>query len=87
MSKVPEFQFEDYPPAKPAKVAKFDSKEAPQASPPAPPATCAAACNWYTSNPWSHDPTLLWWCHRWMEPLAAGSAACEEFQHGEVPPR
>ncbi|MCG2772583.1 MAG: toprim domain-containing protein [Desulfobacterales bacterium] len=49
-------------------------------------ATCEP-CPWYASNPWSHDPTLLGWCHRRMEPLAAGSPACEEFRHGEVPPR
>ncbi len=59
--------------------------EAPQGSPPAWPVTCAAACHWYASNPWSHDPTLLGWCHRRMEPLAAGSPACEEFNRGEVP--
>ena len=39
MSKVPKFQFEDYPPAKPAKVAKLYSGETPQASPPACPGT------------------------------------------------
>jgi len=86
MSKVPKFHFEDYPPAKPAKVAKLYSGEAPQASPPTGPVTCAAACPWFASNPWSHDPTLLGWCHRRMDPLAAGSPACEEFRHGEVPP-
>jgi hypothetical protein len=87
MSKVPKFQFEDCPPAKPAKVANLYPTEAPLASPSACPVTCAAACPWYSSNPWSHDPTLLGWCHRRMEPLAAGSPACEEFRHGEVPPR
>jgi hypothetical protein len=85
VSKVPKFYFEDCPPAKPAKVAKHYSGEAPQASPPACPVTCAAACHWYASNPWSHDPTLFGWCHRWMEPLGAGSPACEEFNRGEVP--
>jgi hypothetical protein len=49
--------------------------------------TCAAACPWYELNPWTRDPALGAWCHRRTEPLAAGSPACEEFRHGEVPPR
>jgi hypothetical protein len=61
--------------------------ESPQSAPPASPVTCAAACPWYAPNPWSHNPTLLGWCHRRMEPLAAGSPACEEFRRGEVLPR
>ena len=61
--------------------------EAPQASPPACPVTCAAACPWYARNPWTHYPTFGAWCHRRMEHLVVGRLACEEFRHGEVPPR
>lgn len=87
MSKVPKFYSEDCPPAKPTKVAKHDSGGAPQASPPACLVTCAAACHWFDSNPWSHDPTLFGWCHFRMEHLVVDSAVCEEFQHGAVPLR
>jgi len=53
-------------------------------APPSPLATCET-CHWYASNPWSHDPDFGAWCHRQMEPLAAGSHACEEFNREAVP--
>jgi DNA primase len=54
--------------------------------PPSTPVTCES-CTWYELNPWTRDPALGACCHRRMEPLAAGSPACEEFRCGEVPPR
>ena len=55
-------------------------------APPSPLATCES-CPWYALNPWTHYPDFGAWCHHQMEPLAAGSAACKKFQHGEVPAR
>jgi len=86
MSKVPEFQFEDYPPAKPANVANLYPTEATQASAPERILSCSE-CPWYQLNPWTHYPIWGAWCHHQMEHLELGSAACEEFQHGEVPLR
>jgi len=51
-----------------------------------PPATCES-CPWYELNPWTQYPTFGAWCHRQMEHLVVGRLACEEFHHGEVPPR
>jgi len=85
-SKVPKFQFENDPPAKPAKVAKLYSTESPQATSEVSPVTCES-CPWYELNPWTHYPDFGAWCHRQMEHLVVGSLACEEFRHGEVPPR
>jgi len=85
-SKVPKFQFENDPPAKPAKVANLYPTEAPQATPEVRPVTCES-CPWYELNPWTHYPTFGAWCHRQMEHLVVGSAACGEFRRGEVPPR
>ena len=85
-SKVPKFQFENDPPAKPAKVANLYSTESPQATPEVRPVTCES-CPWYELNPWTHYPDFGAWCHRQMEHLVVGSLACEEFRHGEVPPR
>jgi len=53
-------------------------------APPFPLATCET-CHWYASNPWSHAPDFGAWCHRQMEPLAAGSPVCEEFNREAVP--
>ena len=87
MSKVPKFQFEDYPSAKTAKVAKLYSAESPQATTTeARPLTCES-CSWYELNPWTRDPALGAWCHFRMEHLVVGSAACEEFSRGEMSPR
>ena len=69
-----------------AKPAKLHPVEPPQASPETPPATCES-CPWYDLNPWTHSPDFGAWCHRKMEHLVVGSLACEEFRHGEVPPR
>jgi hypothetical protein len=83
---VPGAQISTAPAAKPAKVANLQPVETPQASPPACIVTCAA-CPWYQLNPWTHNPALGAWCSYRMEGLVVGSAVCEEFNRGEVPPR
>jgi hypothetical protein len=58
MSKVPEFQFEDYPPAKPAKVAYLHPVEAPQAGPQEHVLTCAD-CPHFEAN-YGPNPLQGW---------------------------
>jgi hypothetical protein len=76
-------------PARPLPVAGAEVKpvveEYKKLTPPLP-ATCKS-CPWYELNPRTRDPALGAWCYRRMEPLAAGSPACEEFRRGEVPHR
>jgi hypothetical protein len=86
MSKVPKFHFEEHPPAKVAKPAKLHPVEPTQNGPETTPAACEA-CPWYELNPWTHYPDFAAWCHYRMEHLVVGSAACEEFSCGEMPPR
>jgi hypothetical protein len=52
MSKVPKFQFEDYPSAKPAKVANLHPVPAPQAGPQEHVLTCSS-CPHFEAN---HGP-------------------------------